>query len=141
MEIEKLQQEDFTDPMRGRPSISFTHRGVIVINKSAVLHLKLYDKKTKKYGCVSICKDKDNPHDFSIMRDVEGWQLRGDKSGAAVFNSVRLARYVIDTTWDGRGSVHAVGAIKPTSWLFKIAMMPLDDDKNSGVYALIRKKE
>ena len=138
MEIEKLQQEDFTDPMRGRPSISFTHRGVIVINKSAVLHLKLYDKKTGKYGCVSICKDNDNPQDFSIMRDAEGWQLRGDKSGAAVFNSVRLARHVIDTTWESK--IVAVGTVKPKSWLFKIALLPLDDDKNSEVYALIRDK-
>lgn len=139
MEIEKLQQEDFTDPMRGRPSISFTHRGVIVINKSAVLHLKLYDKKTGKYGCVSICRDKDTPYDFAIMKDIAGWQLRGDKSGAAVFNSVRLARYVIDTTWDGKNVIHAVGAIKPLSWLFRIALLPLDDDKNCDVYALLRR--
>ena len=38
-------------------------------------------------------------------------------------------------------AVGAVGAVKPSSVVFRIARLPLDDDKNKDVYALLRKKE
>ena len=140
MEIEKLCKEDFMDTMRGEPTVRFTSFGVVFFNKAAVKHLDLFDKKKNSYCMVNICRDRQKPADFGVFKDIEGWQLRKEKSGGAVFNNVGLARHVIDTTWD-RCVSHPVGANKPGSVVFRIARLPLDDGKNKDVYALLRRKE
>ena len=141
MEIEKLNKEDFIDPMRGQPSVRFTHKGVVCFNKAAVKHLGLHDKKSGKYAIVNICREKDDPSNFGVFKDTEGWQLRNAFADGAIFNNVGLARFIIDTTWDRKGSCHGVGAVKPQSMVFRIARLPMDDGKNKDVFALLRKKE
>jgi hypothetical protein len=137
MDIEKLSKDDFSHCSRGYPTVRFFYKGVVMFNVAAVKHLKLYDKNSG-YARVSVCHDKEKPGDFSVTCDGEGWQLRENGHGEAVFNSVGLARHVIDLTWE-RCS-HAADGVKPRSWVFRIARLPLDDDKNKNVYALIRKK-
>lgn len=138
MEVEKLNKEDFMDTMRGEPTARFTSAGVVFFNKAAVKHMGLYDKKNG-YAVVNICRDRKNPADFGVFKDTEGWQLRKEASGGAVFNNVGLARHVIDATWEKM--CHAADAVKPSSVIFRIARLPLDDDKNKDVFALLRKKE
>ena len=139
MAIEKLCKDDFVDVMRGQPTVRFTDKGVVFFNRAAIKHLKLCDR-SGYYG-VSICRDNKCPSDFSVMRDDDcGWRLRSATAGGGVFNCVGLARHVIDQTWE-RCRSHPVGAVKPRSWVFRIARLPIDDDKNSNVFALIRKKE
>jgi len=137
MPIEKLCREDFSHCNRGYATVRFFYRGVVMFNAAAVKHLHLWDKKSG-YGCVSICHDSNCPGDFSVTCDSEGWQLRDNGGGEAVFNSVGLTRHVIDLTWEK--SCHAADGVKPLSWVFRIAMLPLDDGENKTVYALIRKK-
>lgn len=138
MEIEKLNKEDFMDTMRGEPTVRFTNAGVVFFNKAAVKHLGLHDKKNG-YAIINICRDRKVPSDFGVFKDTEGWQLRKEASGGAVFNNVGLARHVIDATWER--TCHAAGVVKPGSVIFRIARLPLDDDKNKDVFALLRKKE
>ena len=138
MEIEKLNKEDFMDTVRGEPTARFTYTGLVSFNKASVQHLGLHDKKKDSYTIVNICRDRDNPADFGVFKDTEGWQLRKAWGGTAIFNNVGLARHVIDATW-GRCN-HGAGAVKPTSIVFRIAKLPLDDDKNKDVFALLRKK-
>ncbi len=140
MEIEKLSKEDFTDPLRGEPTVRFTNTGVVLFNKCAVRHLGLFDKKNG-FACVSFGCDPKCKYDFNVFKDSEGWQLRSNKgtAGGAIFNNVALTRHVIDVTWAMNN--HAVGVEKPNSMVFRIARLPLDDDKNKDVYALLRKKE
>ena len=142
MEIERLSKEEFIDTMRGEPTVRFTNMGLVHFNKAAVKHLGLCDKKGI-YGIVNICRDRKNKADFGVFVDSEGWQLRKESSGGSVFNNVGLARHVIDATWERCQShaVGAVGAVKPSSVVFRIARLPLDDDKNKDVFALLRKKE
>jgi len=144
MEIEKLCKEDFTSNkvVSGTPTIRFLRSGVIFLNKSAVNHLKLFDHKTKILSGVSFFQDTKNHVDFSICKDSKGWVLRhaGEKSGCVIFNNAIFARYIIKMTWEER-IVHAVDAVKPSSLSFQIALLPLDDDKNKDIYALLRKKE
>jgi hypothetical protein len=139
MEIEKLHKEDFTDPLRGEPTVRFTKSGVVLFNKCAVKHLELKDKNG--YASVSFGHDLKYKSDFNVFKDTEGWQLRANKgtAGGAIFNNVALTRHVIDVTWAMNN--HAVGVEKPNSMVFRIARLPLDDDKNKDVYALLRKKE
>ena len=137
MEIEKLKKSDFADVLRGKPTIRFTAKGIVVLNKRAVAELKLFSGNT--WGCVSICRDTKDHSEFSITRDKDGWQLREAYGGGAVFNCAGLSRHVIDKTWE-RCQSHPVGVEKPVSCSFRIAHIPVDDDKNKDVYALIRKK-
>ena len=137
MEVEKICKEELACSMRGEPTVRFTYLGVVFFNKSAVSHLGLYDKKSGTYCSVHICRDVKNKADFGVFKDGEGWLLRKDRDGA-VFNSAGLARHVIDATWDR--CCHAVGAVKPSSMVFRIARLPLDDDKNKDVFALLRNK-
>jgi len=139
MEIEKLCKEDFMDAMRGEPTVRFTVKGVVFFNKAAVKHLGLYDKKKDVYAVVNICRDAKCKSDFGVFKDVEGWPLRKGSNGGAIFNNVGLARFIIDATWD-RCQSHSVGAEKPYSVVFRIARLPLDDEKNKDVFALLRKK-
>lgn len=140
MELEKLTKEDFSNCDRGEPSVRFTFSGVVFFNKAAVKHLGLKEKSG--YRTVSICRDPKNKSEFGVFVEKDnrdGWQLRGDREGA-VFNSVGLARHVIDATWE-RCVSHPVGSVKPDSYVFRIAKLPLDDDKNKDVYALLRRHE
>ena len=137
MEIEKLKKSDFADILRGEPTIRFTVKGIVVINKRAVAQLHLYDGKS--WCCVGICRDVTNHAEFSITKDRDGWQLRRAFGGGAVFNCAGLARHVIKKTWE-RCQNHPVGVEEPLSCSFRIARVPVDDDKNKDVYALIRKK-
>jgi hypothetical protein len=109
---------------------------VVYFNKAAVKHLGLYEKGV--YASVQICRDLKVKSDFGVFKDPEGWQLRKDHEGIAVFNSMGLAQHVIDATWERW--CHAVGDVKPRSLTFVIARLPLDDDKNKDVFALLRKK-
>lgn len=138
MEVEKLCKDDFTDTMRGEPTVRFTRMGVVFFNKAAVKHLGLYDKKSG-YAVVNLCRDLKNKSDFGVFKDTEGWPLRKESSGGAVFNNVGLARHVIDATWER--TCHGVGVEKPCSVIFRIAKLPLDDDKNKDVFALLRRHE
>lgn len=142
MEIEKLHKEDF---VQGRsapcvPSIRFTKSGCIVLSKGAVKHLGLYDAKKKEYACIAICcgKQHDNKSEFYITKDTEGWQLRKGHAGSVVFNSKALVLHVIKKTWERKTHLDED---MPCMIGFRIALKPLDDDKNKDVYALLRKKE
>jgi len=144
MHIEKLNKSKFISPRntRGVATISFYHKGEIHLSRSAVRHLGLYDTHKKRFASISVFVDSDDRQqsDFFIMRDdTEGWCLRSAYGGGAVFNSCELARHVIRKTWER--CVHAVGDNIPTRMIFRIASLPVDDDKNKEVFALLRKKE
>jgi hypothetical protein len=126
------------NPMKGEPAIRFDSTGAISLNKYAIKHLKL--RIAKSLFPVSICRDTKCHSEFSITKDLDGWVLREDHWGRAVFNCAELSRYVIDETWNRTGS-HGVGVEKPRSIVFRIARMPVDDDKNKDVFALLRKRE
>jgi hypothetical protein len=142
MELKRLSKEEFVSKAdsKGEAYIRFYRKGLIILNRSAAKHLKLYDKRGG-YGCVSLCVDVKSAcqADFTIEKSADGWQLRCGPSGGAVFNNVSLARHVLDKTWELMQS-HPVGAVKPLSQVFKIATVAIDE-KNSGVYALIRRKK
>jgi hypothetical protein len=138
MDIEILQKEDYVDLMRGEPTVRFTNKGLVFFNNIAVKHLKLWSKKNG-YVPVHICRDLKDKSNFGVFVDATGWCLRRGPAGGAVFNCVGLARHVIDVTWE-RG-VHCAGTKKWASYVFRIASLPLDDDKNRDVYALLRRKE
>jgi hypothetical protein len=143
MEIEKLRKEDFVSEngQKGVPTIRFTAVGVIMFSKNAVSHLKLFDDKKKEYASVSIYRGKRETEraDFFITKDVDGWKLRKGYAGGAQFNNCVLARHVIQKTWERH--VHINKEKMPERMGFKIALLPLDDDKNKDIFALLRKKE
>lgn len=143
MEIKQLSKENFATKgcMSNQPYVRFYRKGLIVLNKSAVKHLKLWDKKNG-WGCVGIGVDIHSmcQSDFTITNDPLGWCLRTGTSGGAVFNNASLSRHVIDKTWE-RAQSHPVGCPKPLSCVFRIATVSLDEDKNKGVYALLRRRE
>lgn len=143
MEIKHFSRDNFASRADAinHPYIRFYQKGLIVLNKKAVLQLKLFDKKNG-YGCVGIGVDIHSAcqSDFTIKNDLEGWLLRRGTSGGAVFNNVSLARHIIDKTWERQQS-HPIGVSKPCSYRFCIATVPMDNDKNKNVYALLRRKE
>jgi len=142
MEIEKLCKDDFvSEGGKGIPTVRFFYNGIIIFSKGAVSHLGLYDAKKKEYACVSICRGKrENEHsDFFITKDSDGWKLRKGYAGGAVFSNCVLARHVIQKTWERHP--HINGEKMPKKIGFKIALLPLDDDKNKDVFALLRKKD
>lgn len=134
MEVEKLKKEDFASdkPARGTPQIRFTKNGTVIINRSAVRHLGL------QRG-VSICKDKKDCGEFAIMRDDNGWTVRKAGNGQMVFNNAALVHHILDKTFEK--CCHAAGVSRPDSYTFRIALLPLDDDKNKDVFALLRNNE
>jgi hypothetical protein len=142
MELEKLRKEDFAKGrgMRCIPTLRLTKSGCIILSRGAVNLLGLYDKSKKQYFGVTICQGKGHADegDFFIMRDDNGWKLREGHAGSAMFNSCMLVKHIIRTIWE-RNS-HVVGDIAPGSMGFKICSLPVDDDKNKDVYALIKKK-
>ena len=146
MNFTKLNKEDFNsgDVVRGEPGIRFEKSGLVSLNKSAVKHLCLYDAKTKKYHGVSFMCDAVRKFDVYIYRDDDGWEIRPankkEEPSVAVFNNVALSQHIIDLTWEANVS-RPVGAVKPRSYCFRVALLPVDDDKNKNVFALIRKKE
>ena len=139
MELEKLRKEDFAKGrgMRCIPTIRLTRCGCIILSRGAV---ELLGLKGKSVG-VSILQGKGHADegDFFISRDASGWIVREGHAGSVMFNSCALVKHIIKTTWERNG--HAVGDVTPTKMNFKIASLPVDDDKNKNVYALIRKKE
>jgi len=139
MEIEKLRKEDFIKPFCGEPTIRFQNTGPIVLNSKAVKHLSLKEGNGK-LASVCIYTENKRHSEFFITKDVEGWELRLDSTGKGLFNNVKLARFVIDSTWENC-VCHPVGAVKPDNMTFKIARLPLDDDKNKNVFALLRKSQ
>jgi hypothetical protein len=139
METEVLRCCEYASGMRGEATVRFTYRGVVFFNHAAVMFLKLLKKGKEGYFSVHICRDLKNKSDFGVFKDEEGWKLRRGSGGGAVFNCVGLARHVIDATWDVCRS-HPVGAVKPTSYVFRIAREPWDDEKNKDVFALLRRK-
>lgn len=138
MDIEKLRKEDFCSSHipRSVPSIRFTKNGLIILSRSAVVHLGL--KYGKSLHGVSILHDKKDHCEFFIMRDDGGWRLRHISFGQAAFNNSVLAHYIVCKTFEK--CAHAADAVMCESYSFRIALLPVDDDKNSGVYALLRKK-
>jgi hypothetical protein len=74
-----------------------------------------------------------------VCKDEEGWALRKITEGRVAFNCVGLANHVIDATWDSFIS-HPMASVKPESMSFRLARLPLDDGKNSDVFALLRRK-
>jgi hypothetical protein len=139
MEMEKLSGEGFLDSTRGKPSVRFTSTGLVEFNRAAITHLQLCDKKTG-YCVVNFCRDPKHPADFGVFKDTEGWQLRRTTHDRCGFNNVGLSQHVIDATWN-KGEGHPAGSVKPRSYTFGIALLPLDDNKNKDVFALLRKKE
>ena len=137
MDIEKLRPEDFDyKTYGGYPLIRFTIKGAIILSHKAVEHLKL--KHGKDYFGVSIFKDKNDPCNFSIRRDSEGWQLRPYTNGQVIFNNAGLARHVLARTFEK--CAHPAGTAMPASFTFRIALRSIDDDKNFDVFALLRNK-
>ena len=139
MRIEKLKKEDFPFDhiSRGSPIVRFCRSGAVVLTHSAVVHLRLCEKEDHIHG-ISICHDKDDPCEFFIMRDDDGWVLRYISHGQLVFNNACLSRYIIGKTFEK--CAHAAGVEMPKSYSFLIAPRPVDDDKNKYVFALLRKK-
>ena len=146
MHIEKLNKSNFTSSRNTRnvSTISFNKKGVVHLSRNAVRQLRLYDTGKKKFFAVSVFIDKDDhmASNFFIMRDdsSEGWCLRKAYGGGAVFNSCELSRYVIRKTWER--TRHVVGDENvPDKMIFRIASLPVDDEENKNVYALLRKKD
>jgi hypothetical protein len=136
MDIEKLRKEDFKDPFKGEPLISFAIKGEITLNRMAVEHLGLRDGDG--FFSIHICRDVKSPADFGIFIDPEGWCLRADVGGRAKFNCIGLAQHVMEATWNRQVS-HPVNSVMPSLMTFRIARLPLDDNKNKDVFALLRK--
>jgi hypothetical protein len=139
MDIEKLHKEDFKRPFCGEATIRFQTTGPIILNSRAIKHLSLREGDGK-LSPVCIYTENKRHSEFFITRDDDGWELRLDSTGKGLFNNVKLARFVIDSTWENC-VCHPVGCTKPDNMTFKIARLPLDDDKNKNVFALLRKKE
>lgn len=134
----KLRKEDFRPHFRGRvctePVLSIKNNGLFVLNHLAVSLLKA-DK-----GGVSFCAEKSSRNCFAIMFDdsKEGYALRELKAKERCFNNVTLARHIIEATKQ-RIPLPA-GSEYPSVFHFRIASKPVDDDKNSHIFALIYKK-
>lgn len=139
MDLKELHKEDFSSHMspRGEPSIRFERSGQIRINKAAVKHLGLM---VGENTCVSVIVDKEHPLDFFVRVSHSGWKVREVKAeiGSMTFNCAGLAKMVIEKTWQSRG--HAAGCDKPDSCVLGVALLPVDNNCNKDVYALIRKK-
>ncbi len=139
MNYTKLKKDDFISLRGGgahvfRPMLRVKYSGLIAINRCGARHLEI-----KKDSFISFCSDKSSQGCFAVMKDNSGWQLRPAICGQLEFNNVKLARHILDATWEREG--HAVGAAKPKSMTFHIALLPLDEDKNKNVFALIQKKD
>ncbi len=143
MEIEKLKKDDFITERGGNRKIAtirFTPNGCIVLSNTSVQFLKLYDPLTNTYASISICcgkKDNDKA-EFFITKDPDGWQLRRGAADTALFNCKALVSHVIKKTWEIHP--HVNGEEMPKRIGFRIAHLPVDDDKNKDVFALIRKR-
>jgi hypothetical protein len=137
MEIEKLHKDDFVSGReRGVPTICFRSSGMIALSRIAVEHLKLYDARKKVFKNVDIRSGVNYGKTEFFISAVDGeFSVRKGWHGGALFNNCMLARHVIDKSWSG-----GAGVVKPDRMIFRIAIVPVDDDKNKDVFALIRKK-
>lgn len=140
MEYIMLKKDDFVsekgkERFVPRPRLHVKYSGLFCINRDGVTQLGL-----KKDSGVSFCTEKSSNNCFAVLRDdASGWKTRPAVCGSVVFNNVKLARHIIDSTW---GKVfHSAGEVKPLSLTFNIATLPVDEDKNKNVFALIEKKE
>jgi hypothetical protein len=139
MNIEKLSETDLSSGVLSKayPSVRFNSDGRIFINRSGVQHLKLYNETLRSFERVSICHDKDNPCEFFIIKDASGKELHKSAQGEATLHDAVMARHVINKTFER--CAHAADTVKPDRYTFRIALFPVDDDKNKDVYALLRK--
>jgi hypothetical protein len=139
MNIEKLRKEDFT-PNSCKPLVRVYYTGEVYLNRLAVEHLGL--RNGHGYLPLSICHDKDPRRcgDFFIMRDDEGWCLIDAPGRGAKFYGAKLTHLIIDSTWNNV-SCHPAGVSKPKHMTFIVARLPVDDDKNKDVFALLRNKQ
>ena len=137
----RLSKENFLSDKGGcrskDPLLVIRASGLFVLNRAAVNHI----------GCISVkhtgvvfCAENSSRDCFAISADEskDAYSLRPLKCGEMSFNNVQLARHIMEKTLQ-RNPLPA-GAVAPKSMIFKIAARPVDDDKNSGVFALIRKK-
>jgi hypothetical protein len=122
---------------KGEAVIRFRQMGIIRLNCHAVIRLGLFVSFTG----VSFYQDPQCPAEIFICGDGDGWPVRKCSGGGAQFNNCELARHVIDLTWERRVCAAGDNAVKPKSYSFRIARLPVDDGKNKNVFALIRKKE
>ena len=140
MEIQKLKKEDFpvVNIHEQEPYIRFYASGKIVLNKSAVSHLRLLSENG--WGGVSFYHDARNPAEISISGDINGWQVRPGTGGGCIFNNRNLARHVIDLMWGKVARPAGDTSPKPGHCSFHIARLPIDDVVHKNIFCLIRKK-
>ena len=129
MGVKFFQKKDFRT---GEAVIKFTRCGAVIINAVAMQHLGL-----SSGSGIGIGYDESKSSDFVVCRKEEGWRVRVGTHGEGIFNSTGLVRHIIDSTWDRKS--HIPGESKPCSVSFRVAKLPLDDDKNKEVFALLRK--
>ncbi len=147
MELIKLPKDKF--PVNGgreEPTITFYSTGKIVLNKAAVSHLRLRldvpfkdREEPSPLKGVSFFEDPKRHEDISIGGDISGWDVRDYSGGRAVFNNRAFARHVIEKTFNAHTRCAGDTTKPPSSYSFRIAQKPIDDDDHKNIFALIRK--
>ena len=134
--MKELHKEDFAS--RGEPSVRFDKCGEIKINKAGVEHLRL-----KEIGIPFVCifqgEDREC-HNFFIKKSSSGWGLRSGPDGSLRFNCAAMSKLVIRETWESHVRPAGDTWNRPKAYTLHIALVPIDNENNKDVYALIRKK-
>ena len=132
MELKKLTREILGGrSKKGIATVTFTQRGLVILSSKSLEKLKI-----KNNSLVDVLEG-DSISDFFISRGST-YQLRKNGQGGAVFNCITLCNLVIEHTW--RILPHIYSDKPPAKVSFVICDKPADDEENSHVFALIRKK-
>jgi len=132
MELKKLTKENLgARTKKGLATVSFTRRGLVILSQCSLKKLGIDNN-----SLVDVFEG-DTRSEFLISRGTT-YKLRRNGPGGAVFNCAALSALVIDRSWmvSGRPSVED----PPDKFSFVICDKPVDDEENSHIFALLRKK-
>lgn len=136
MELKKLTRDNLSGRnKKGVPTVCFTKRGLVILSQRTVRKLEI-DIKNKSDSLVDVFEGEQASEFFISKGDT--YPLRRNGQGGAVFNCLSLCSLVIERTW--RHIPHNATEAMPLRIVFNVCEQPADDEENSRVFALLRKK-
>lgn len=137
MKLQRLTKDYLAKKSRrGLPTVTFTRRGVVIVSSCALTHLGLEAGGYSGDSFVDVFQG-DIPSEFFISRG-RSYRIRKNGTGGGVFNSVDLSELVIKQHF-AITAAH-FNEKPPDRITLVIFDNPVDDEENSQVYALRRKK-
>jgi len=137
MKLQRLTRDYLAKKSRrGLATVTFTRRGVVIISSCALSQLGLEAGGYSGDSFVDIFQG-DVPSEFFISRG-RSYRIRKNGTGGGVFNSVDLSELVIKNSF--MVTTAHFNEKPPERITLVVFNNPVDEEENSHVYALRRKK-